>query len=135
MTRFNTDNNNNQGNVTMDLAVNNTHIGQSFVNDLTLHPGDNTVSMTSKVDKMAVVRNLPADGMLPVVIRGNSSVYRTRVGVFQRGVEGEYVACAVGCYESVSVVFPFSPSLPSFYLLFTLSYIGYTLYIVLLIMP
>ena len=79
-TRLSTDdnNNNNQGNVTMDLAVNDTHIGQSFINDLTLHPGDNTVSMTSKVDKMAVVRNLPVDGMLPVVIRGNSSVYQGR---------------------------------------------------------
>lgn len=59
----------------MDLAVNSTHIGQSFMKDLTLHPGNNTVPMTSKVDKMAVLKILPLDGMLRVGIRGNSSVY------------------------------------------------------------
>lgn len=62
----------------MDLSVNNTHIGQSFLDDLTLHPGNNTVPMTAKVDKLAVVNRLPGDGILPVQITGNSSVFHGR---------------------------------------------------------
>lgn len=62
----------------MDLSVNNTRIGQSFLNNLTLHPGNNTVPMTAKVDKLAVVNMLPGDGILPVQITGNSSIFDGR---------------------------------------------------------
>lgn len=66
----------------MDLSVNKTRVGQSFLDNLTLHPGNNTVPMTAKVDKLAVVNMMPNDGMLPVQITGNSSVFDGRELVY-----------------------------------------------------
>ncbi|EAW08433.1 DUF3712 domain-containing protein [Aspergillus clavatus NRRL 1] len=67
------------GNVTLDLAVNGTSIGTSYLDDLVIVPGDNHHPMTSKIDLGAVIKFLSAypDG-LPVAITGNptnSSVY------------------------------------------------------------
>jgi hypothetical protein len=67
------------GNITLDLAVNGTAIGQSFINDLVLVPGNNTFSMTSVVNETIVVEKLPKNGILPVTITGNSSVYNGEV--------------------------------------------------------
>ncbi|KAG2416329.1 hypothetical protein HFD88_007544 [Aspergillus terreus] len=67
------------GNVTLDLAVDGTSIGQSFLNDLVLKPGDNELPMKAKVDQEALapmlVKYKDQNYMVPVQITGNSSVY------------------------------------------------------------
>jgi len=64
------------GNVTMDLAVKGTPIGQSLLPNLTLKPGDNNVTMQATSDVQAVLELLNdyPSGILPVTITGNSSV-------------------------------------------------------------
>ncbi|KAL1988072.1 hypothetical protein VTN96DRAFT_1103 [Rasamsonia emersonii] len=62
------------GNITLDLSANGTHIGQSFLNDLTLVPGDNTVPMTSNVNLTQATRFLKGN-VLTIDIRGNKSEY------------------------------------------------------------
>ncbi|RHZ48122.1 DUF3712 domain-containing protein [Aspergillus thermomutatus] len=67
------------GNVTLDLSVDGTSIGTSYLNDLKLVPGNNTLPMTSYVDLDAIgpfFTKYPNG--LPVAISGsstNSSVY------------------------------------------------------------
>lgn len=62
----------------MDLSSNGTHIGQAFMDNIVLRPGNNTIPMRSAVNKLKVLNLLPSNSMLPVVIRGNSSVYDGR---------------------------------------------------------
>lgn len=65
------------GNVTMDLSVAGTPIGQTLIPNLTLKPGDNTVDMRSTTNQTAVLKLIPCsykDGILPVDIKGNSSL-------------------------------------------------------------
>ena len=72
------------GNVTFDNylpatdSTPRTRIGTSLLNNLTLTPGDNMVSMRSTINQTAVlgaVKTTYKDGMLPVEIVGNSSIY------------------------------------------------------------
>ena len=66
------------GNVTMDLSVAGQPIGTSTLRDLVLVPGDNTVPMASATNQTAVLELITGpykDGLLPVDIAGNSSVY------------------------------------------------------------
>ncbi|PYH76525.1 hypothetical protein BO82DRAFT_359052 [Aspergillus uvarum CBS 121591] len=65
------------GNVTLDLSVNGTAIGQSYLSDLTIRPGNNTLPMTANVSTLTVAGMLGSYPtlMLPVDIVGNSSVY------------------------------------------------------------
>ncbi|KAL4891225.1 hypothetical protein BDV59DRAFT_203670 [Aspergillus ambiguus] len=67
------------GNVTLDLSVDGTAIGQSFLNNLVLKPGDNQLPMTAKVDQTALAGMLEnykeKNYIVPVQITGNSSVY------------------------------------------------------------
>ncbi|KAK2765437.1 hypothetical protein FQN54_008286 [Arachnomyces sp. PD_36] len=66
------------GNLTLNLAVAGENIGTSSLKDLTLHPGDNTVPMTSIVDQAKVIKMVTGDykdGMLPIDITGNSTTY------------------------------------------------------------
>jgi len=65
------------GNVTMDLSVDGTPIGQSLLPNLVIKPGDNNVPMRSVSNQSAVLKLLTTkylDGILPVDISGNSSV-------------------------------------------------------------
>jgi hypothetical protein len=59
--------------------VDGTSIGQSFLNDLVLKPGDNELPMKAKVDQEALapmlVKYKDQNYMVPVQITGNSSVY------------------------------------------------------------
>ena len=68
-----------QGNVTLDLSVEGTHVGQSFLNDLVIRPGDNTLDMKANVNSSAVAGFLATgkykNNIVPVDITGNSSVY------------------------------------------------------------
>lgn len=59
----------------MDVSSNGTKLGQSFLDDLVLHPGDNHVPMTSFLNISTLAGLLPRDGIMPLTIVGNSSVY------------------------------------------------------------
>lgn len=63
------------GNLTLDVSSNGTKLGQSFLDDLVLHPGDNHVPMTSFLNISTLADLLPRDGIMPLTIVGNSSVY------------------------------------------------------------
>ncbi|RAL12119.1 uncharacterized protein BO97DRAFT_71238 [Aspergillus homomorphus CBS 101889] len=65
------------GNVTLDLSVNGTAIGKSYLTDLTIHPGNNTLPMTANVSTLTVAGMLGSYPtlMIPVDIVGNASVY------------------------------------------------------------
>ncbi|PYH49986.1 DUF3712 domain-containing protein [Aspergillus saccharolyticus JOP 1030-1] len=65
------------GNVTLDLSVNGTAIGKSYLTDLTIYPGNNTLPMAANVSTLTVAGMLGSYPtlMLPVDIVGNSTVY------------------------------------------------------------
>ena len=56
-------------------------MGQSYLKNLVLKPGNNIIPMTSKVDDAAIIELLEGDnkkyssGIIPFDITGNSSVY------------------------------------------------------------
>jgi hypothetical protein len=56
-------------------------MGQSFLDNLILKPGNNTIPMTSTVNQTAIISMLTSknnpykDGVVPFDITGNSSVY------------------------------------------------------------
>ncbi|KAJ5390826.1 uncharacterized protein N7496_001894 [Penicillium cataractarum] len=69
------------GNVTLDLSVAGIPMGYSYLDNLVLKPGNNTVPMTSTVNESAIITMVTSssnpykDGMVPFTITGNSSVY------------------------------------------------------------
>ncbi|KAJ5670730.1 uncharacterized protein N7477_006093 [Penicillium maclennaniae] len=69
------------GNVTLDLSVGGTFMGQSYLNNLTIQPGNNYFPMTSAINQTTILNlisskdNPYTDGLVPFVITGNSSVY------------------------------------------------------------
>ncbi|KAL4915755.1 hypothetical protein BDW62DRAFT_119781 [Aspergillus aurantiobrunneus] len=66
------------GNLTLDVSSNGTALGQSFLNDLVLEPGDNRVPMLSYLNQtllFSILGDLPDATILPLTIVGNSSVY------------------------------------------------------------
>ncbi|KAI9758672.1 MAG: Na+ ATPase [Chaenotheca gracillima] len=65
------------GNVTMNLYCQGDFIGTSLLPDLTLKPGNNTVDMRSTTNQTLVFSKLSQfkDGIIPIDIIGNSSVY------------------------------------------------------------
>lgn len=56
-------------------------MGQSYLNNLTLTPGDNYIPMTSSINQTAILSMISSkdnpytDGLVPFAITGNSSVY------------------------------------------------------------
>ncbi|KAL4979423.1 hypothetical protein BDW66DRAFT_148177 [Aspergillus desertorum] len=65
------------GNLTLDVSLQNgTALGQSFLNDLVLKPGNNTVEMLAKMDQ-DLLFDMVISGVrvVPLRIVGNSSVY------------------------------------------------------------
>lgn len=67
-----------QGNVTLDLSVDGTPIGQSRIQDLVVKPGDNYAEMAATVNQTVVfglVLTKYKNSIIPVDIVGNSSVY------------------------------------------------------------
>ncbi|KAL2859943.1 DUF3712 domain-containing protein [Aspergillus lucknowensis] len=67
------------GNITLDISSNGTALGQSFLNDLVLNPGDNNVPMLSNLSNSKlfdIIGDLPAGApTIPLTIVGKSSVY------------------------------------------------------------
>ncbi|KAF1981441.1 hypothetical protein K402DRAFT_342367 [Aulographum hederae CBS 113979] len=66
------------GNLTQNLFVQGQPIGQAFIDNVVLHPGNNTIPMYSITDQAAVIVLLTSkfrDGVLPVDIVGESVVY------------------------------------------------------------
>ena len=67
-----------QGNLTLNLAVDEKPIGTSYLQNVLVKPGDNTIDMTAIVNQSTVidiVADKYLDGMVPIQISGNSSVY------------------------------------------------------------
>ncbi|KAI9371986.1 hypothetical protein BJX61DRAFT_534323 [Aspergillus egyptiacus] len=76
------------GNITMEVSNNGTYLGQSFLNDLVLEPGENIVPMVSSLDTGALLDIVGGgDTTIPLTIVGNSSVYN--------GVEIPYFSAAL----------------------------------------
>ena len=69
----------NMGNVTLDMSVDDTFIGNATMPDLVLRPGDNTVPIHVTTNQTAVVNLLQTPkykcGILPVDIAGKKSMY------------------------------------------------------------
>jgi hypothetical protein len=71
----------NQGNLTLNLAVDGKAMGTTYLNDLVLKPGNNSIPMLAKVDQSAIISLLSSssnpykDGIVPFDITGNSSTY------------------------------------------------------------
>lgn len=69
------------GNVTLDVSVNGTQIGQSYLNNLTLQPGSNIIPLRSTINQTQVIslvlgtKAAYPSGVIPLTILGNSSVY------------------------------------------------------------
>ncbi|KAJ5651122.1 uncharacterized protein N7484_004845 [Penicillium longicatenatum] len=69
------------GNVTLNLLVGGQKLGLSYLDDLVLKPGNNTIPMTSTINETAIIEMLTSDsnpfttGVVPFTITGNSSVY------------------------------------------------------------
>ncbi|KAJ5525899.1 hypothetical protein N7494_012549 [Penicillium frequentans] len=69
------------GNVTLNLVVAGETLGLSYLDNLVLKPGNNTVPMTATVNESAIIGMLTSDsnpyttGVVPFTITGNSSVY------------------------------------------------------------
>lgn len=80
------------GNLTMDLFVEGTMIGQSLIPDLVLKPGANVVPMRSTVNQSLVIGLITkkfTDGLLPVDIVGNSSVVNGQhLPYFETAIQG-----------------------------------------------
>ena len=65
------------GNVTLGLSVGGDPIGQGLIQNLVLNPGDNELPIRATTDRLVVLSKLGeyADGVLPVDVRGNTSVF------------------------------------------------------------
>ncbi|KAJ6088695.1 hypothetical protein N7486_009956 [Penicillium sp. IBT 16267x] len=69
------------GNVSLNLLVAGETLGLSYLDDLVLKPGNNSVPMTANVNQTAIIEMLTSDsnpytdGVVPFTITGNSSVY------------------------------------------------------------
>jgi hypothetical protein len=67
--------------VTLNLLVGGQKLGLSYLDDLVLKPGNNTIPMTSTINETAIIEMLTSDsnpfttGVVPFTITGNSSVY------------------------------------------------------------
>lgn len=90
------------GNVTFNNYVDNKFIGTSSLSDLVLKPGNNTVPMRSIVNQTLVIEKVTGtykDGMLPVDIVGNSSVYNGQhLGYFEKALQSnrQHITLNVG---------------------------------------
>ncbi|KAF9252500.1 hypothetical protein LCP9604111_26 [Penicillium roqueforti] len=69
------------GNVTLDLQLDGKSVGTTYLNNLVLKPGNNSVPMLGKVDQGAIITLLTSksnpykDGILPFEITGNETSY------------------------------------------------------------
>ncbi|KAF2236598.1 hypothetical protein EV356DRAFT_442974 [Viridothelium virens] len=66
------------GNVTFNVSVDGQNIGQSFLNNLMLMPGNHTYPLRSTTDQEAVIGLITSkykDGILPLTLIGESVVY------------------------------------------------------------
>lgn len=61
----------------MNLSVEDDFVGTALIPNLTLRPGDNTVEMRATANRTIILQKLPRfpDGIIPIDIIGNSSVY------------------------------------------------------------
>lgn len=78
------------GTVTQNIFVDGQNIGLATIPDLSLVPGDNLIPMTSASNQSAVLELVTTkytDGVLPVSIVGNSSIYDgTHIAYFEKAL-------------------------------------------------
>lgn len=78
------------GNVTLNLKVDGESIGTALMPNLVVRPGDNNVPMQSRVDQLQLVGLISKkfhDGILPLEITGNSSIYNgEHLGYFEEAL-------------------------------------------------
>ncbi|KAB8074163.1 hypothetical protein BDV29DRAFT_125796 [Aspergillus leporis] len=96
------------GNVTLGLSVNGTSIGESYINDLVLKPGDNTLAMRAKVDQLTVlsVAKNYKDMVVPLEVTGsdNSSVYNGQVlSYFSKALSSNKLAVDLNITEVIGI--------------------------------
>lgn len=90
------------GNVTFNNFVDDEFIGTSLLSDLVLRPGNNTVSMRSTVNQTLVIEKVTGtykDGMLPIEVRSNSSIYNGQhLEYFEKALQGsqQHIVLNVG---------------------------------------
>ncbi|KAL8938860.1 MAG: hypothetical protein Q9216_003663 [Gyalolechia sp. 2 TL-2023] len=90
------------GNVTFNNYVDDEFIGTSLLSDLVLRPGNNTVSMRSTVNQTLVIEKVTGtykDGMLPIEVRSNSSIYDGQhLEYFEKALQGsqQHIVLNVG---------------------------------------
>ncbi|KAL1970458.1 hypothetical protein VTN77DRAFT_4102 [Rasamsonia byssochlamydoides] len=93
------------GNITLDLSVDGSYIGQSFLNDFTLVPGNNTLPMTSTVNQTQIIALLTGpykNGVLPIDIRGNKSVYNgVEIPYFSEALASNQLAVNLNVTEAI----------------------------------
>ncbi|CAI7616028.1 unnamed protein product [Penicillium glandicola] len=69
------------GNVTLNLELNGTSIGTTYLNNLVIKPGNNSVAMVGTVNQTAILTLLTSssnpytDGIIPFDITGNATSY------------------------------------------------------------
>ncbi|KAI4185948.1 MAG: hypothetical protein L6R41_003816 [Letrouitia leprolyta] len=90
------------GNVTFNNFVDDEFIGTSVLSDLVLKPGNNTVPMRSMVNQTLVIEKVTGtykDGMLPIEVRSNSSIYNGQhLEYFEKALQGsqQHIVLNVG---------------------------------------
>jgi hypothetical protein len=88
--------------------VNGTSIGESYINDLVLKPGDNTLAMRAKVDQLTVlsVAKNYKDMVVPLEVTGsdNSSVYNGQVlSYFSKALSSNKLAVDLNITEVIGI--------------------------------
>jgi hypothetical protein len=65
-----------QGNVTLSLSTAQKGVvGNSTINDMTLVPGNNTLSMTGILDQTLIIESMNSSGFVDLIITGQSAIY------------------------------------------------------------
>ncbi|MCJ1464196.1 hypothetical protein MMC07_002809 [Pseudocyphellaria aurata] len=90
------------GNLTFNNYVQGDFIGTSLLSDVVLRPGNNTMPMRSTVNQTLVIAKIVSDfqdGLLPIDIVGNSSVYHGQhLPYFEKGLQSsvQHITLNVG---------------------------------------
>jgi len=96
------------GNLTLNLAVNGKAMGQTYLNDLVLKPGNNTIPMLANVNQAAILTmfsssdNPYKDGIVPFQITGNSSVYHGKnLEYFTKALAANNLTVNLNVYQAL----------------------------------
>lgn len=92
----------------MDLSVDGTQVGQAFLNDFVLRPGENKFDMTAKVNNtivMDMIGDKYTQGIVPFDITGNSSVYNGKeLSYFSKALKANSMKVELNILEGLKGV-------------------------------